>query len=192
MMISFRKHDWSRYKELIGECSNLGCTHYTQLEAHHIIPLSAGGLDEFDNIIILCRTCHMNKGRHTDWMLHQDKLHKWKDAVDSHLIYDHLQRAWVNNDIIDTHKTNEKNVINDENGHWIYSNAGTIIPWEKENMKSWKRKPETAFCYMCSKFSKTYKFGKIFMCAECIEWCIRSYFETFKQTGSSLVHPVAP
>ena len=48
-MIAFRKNNWDRYKWLVNECSNLECCHYTQLEAHHIIPIAAGGLDEFDN-----------------------------------------------------------------------------------------------------------------------------------------------
>lgn len=191
-MTVFRKHSWNRYKELIGECSNLDCKHYTQLEAHHIIPIAAGGLDEFNNIIILCKTCHMNGNYHSDWVLHQDELHKWKGEVDSHLIYDDMHERWINNKYEYEKIKVEIGTIDifDEDGNWIYRNPENIVSWKRVDMKAWKIKPETTFCYNCSKLIETYKFGEIFMCEKCIKSCIRAYFSTFKQIKSLTHNPV--
>jgi 5-methylcytosine-specific restriction endonuclease McrA len=30
----------------------------TQLQLHHIIPISQGGEDKYYNVILLCKTCH--------------------------------------------------------------------------------------------------------------------------------------
>ena len=84
--MSVRRHTWDGYKNEIGECSNPDCEYYDQLEAHHIIPIRAGGSDNLDNIIILCRSCHMGNGYHSDWDVHYDKLHQWKNAIDSHIM----------------------------------------------------------------------------------------------------------
>lgn len=34
------------------------CENNDYLEFHHIIPVAAGGTDEYDNIILLCACCH--------------------------------------------------------------------------------------------------------------------------------------
>ena len=80
-----RKHHWDGYVNFVGECSNPLCEAYEPLESHHIIPINHGGMDEIDNIIVLCHKCHHIKDIHIDWVLHYDKLHKWKDIVDSHI-----------------------------------------------------------------------------------------------------------
>lgn len=82
-----RKHVWNSYSDAIDECSNPDCTSYEPLEVHHIIPIHEGGSDEFNNVIVLCRHCHMKRTNrlHTDWMINYDKLHKWKTYVDAAL-----------------------------------------------------------------------------------------------------------
>ena len=66
------------------------CESYSELEFHHIIPISAGGSDEFNNVIVLCHDCHRKRenGLHVDWMLHYDKLHEWKSVIDKNIIDD--------------------------------------------------------------------------------------------------------
>lgn len=38
------------------ECGNCGSTH--NLHAHHIVPLSRGGTNQFSNLRTLCENCH--------------------------------------------------------------------------------------------------------------------------------------
>lgn len=38
------------------ECGGAGA-----LEAHHVIPVHAGGSDDLANLVALCRTCHIRK-----------------------------------------------------------------------------------------------------------------------------------
>lgn len=48
-------------KRKISECWNHKCAVCDQndyLEFHHLIPLSEGGSDDYDNIILLCARCH--------------------------------------------------------------------------------------------------------------------------------------
>lgn len=165
-MIAFRKRCWDQYKELIGECSNLDCKHYTQLEAHHIIPIAAGGLDEFDNIIVLCKTCHMNSNYHSDWVLHQDELHKWKGEVDSHLIYDDLHERWISV----ARDVEYENTIIEKNKE---------ISWDK--IKPWSDRGFKAMCYGCAKQKSTYRFGSGFFCMDCILKYIESIDNSIRE-----------
>ena len=48
-------------KRKISECWNYQCAICGQndyLEFHHLIPVSEGGTDDYDNIILLCTCCH--------------------------------------------------------------------------------------------------------------------------------------
>ena len=48
-------------KRKISECWNHRCAVCDRndiLEFHHLIPLSEGGSDDYDNIILLCASCH--------------------------------------------------------------------------------------------------------------------------------------
>lgn len=155
--MSLRKHSWEYYKYLVHECSNLSCSSYVQLESHHIVPISAGGTDEFDNIIILCRKCHMSNhnGYHVDWMLHYDKLHKWKDVVDSHIVYDTECKKWISfeedNSVELLTNAEEEKSINDEE----------MIPWEFTGRKM--------HCYNCGKNKTSFMFHDGFYCIRCIK-----------------------
>jgi 5-methylcytosine-specific restriction endonuclease McrA len=43
-----------------GWCSECGAT--SDLTADHVIPLARGGSSEWDNVIVLCRSCNGAKG----------------------------------------------------------------------------------------------------------------------------------
>ena len=48
-------------KRKISECWNYQCAicgRNDYLEFHHLIPVSEGGTDDYDNIILLCACCH--------------------------------------------------------------------------------------------------------------------------------------
>lgn len=62
-------HDWDNIKEQILERDNYVCKErdgscHGPLQAHHIIPLSKGGTNLFDNLIILCKYHHSLKHEH--------------------------------------------------------------------------------------------------------------------------------
>lgn len=59
-------------------CSNPDCKHGYNVEGHHIIPLSKGGIDAFWNIISLCRRCHRGLGLHHNWQSVDVELYTWK------------------------------------------------------------------------------------------------------------------
>jgi hypothetical protein len=42
----------------VPEMCHLCQTTMSKLEIHHIKPLKIGGTDDFDNLMLLCRTCH--------------------------------------------------------------------------------------------------------------------------------------
>lgn len=60
-------YQWSRIREryvkshpLCEECLKEG--RYTPVEeVHHILPLSVGGTNDFNNLMSLCRSCHLKK-----------------------------------------------------------------------------------------------------------------------------------
>lgn len=59
-----RRHSFGEYiRQRIEERDGAGCNncHRTNIElvVHHVQPLSEGGSNNFDNLILLCRTCHM-------------------------------------------------------------------------------------------------------------------------------------
>ena len=68
-----------RYVKLTGyQCANPYCCDGYDIEGHHIIPISSGGVNKYWNIIALCRKCHHEKGNHSSWREHQLKLLTWK------------------------------------------------------------------------------------------------------------------
>jgi len=44
-------------------CKHCGCTDVEQLSIDHIIPVSAGGTNDLENLQVLCRKCNSSKGR---------------------------------------------------------------------------------------------------------------------------------
>lgn len=51
-----RKQVLARAKWRCEECGRAG-----RLEAHHKVPISAGGTDDLGNLVALCRKCHFAK-----------------------------------------------------------------------------------------------------------------------------------
>ena len=69
------------YLRIIGfSCNNPDCEYGCSIQVHHIIPISSGGLDEFNNYISLCSKCHhMDHNRiHTHWKDYTITLTTWK------------------------------------------------------------------------------------------------------------------
>ena len=59
-----------KYKACINQCAFPDCKHgINGLEVHHIIPLSMGGTDTYDNYICVCSKCHDTR------MLHSTSLY---------------------------------------------------------------------------------------------------------------------
>ena len=50
------------------------CNYGYDLEVHHIQPLSKGGTDTFDNLIILCKACHRSRGSRGYHKFWEDKI----------------------------------------------------------------------------------------------------------------------
>lgn len=55
------------YLDSMNKCLMPDCNFGYDLEVHHIQPLSKGGTDTFDNLIILCRACHRGRKFHSNW-----------------------------------------------------------------------------------------------------------------------------
>lgn len=56
------------YKEKYGySCMNPDCKSGLFPQVHHIVPLKNNGLDDYDNFIILCKDCHINFKRHSQY-----------------------------------------------------------------------------------------------------------------------------
>jgi len=54
---------WKRLRSVVimrddWRCQGHDCDRRNKLTVHHIIPRSAGGTDNLDNLITLCRECH--------------------------------------------------------------------------------------------------------------------------------------
>ena len=60
------------------QCANPHCVSGTDIEAHHIIPLSKGGPDCYWNLVSLCHHCHMHFKRHRDYAQHKAQMNYWK------------------------------------------------------------------------------------------------------------------
>jgi 5-methylcytosine-specific restriction endonuclease McrA len=58
----------ARRVHAFGLCEIAGptCTMYGS-EAHHVLPRSKGGLDEFDNLRWTCSSCHARIHAHPEW-----------------------------------------------------------------------------------------------------------------------------
>ena len=53
------------YKDAIGTCCIPNCQCGLQLQTHHIIPMSKGGRDDYENYIVLCTQCHLTNRLHS-------------------------------------------------------------------------------------------------------------------------------
>lgn len=72
------------YKEKYGyRCMHPGCTTDYEIETHHIIPLSKGGLDDRSNYITLCKKCHHRTKLHSQFLVHDITLATWKYYFES-------------------------------------------------------------------------------------------------------------
>ena len=60
-----KKSYMERYRDF--GCANPECSFGYGLEVHHIIPVSRGGKDEYENYIILCFRCHRKSGNHRNY-----------------------------------------------------------------------------------------------------------------------------
>ena len=82
------KHQWYQLLRLQGgRCAYCGPTS-ARLERDHIVPLSRGGSDDFDNSQILCAPCNTRKGTLTDWefrWLYQRLLPEDGGIPDTHI-----------------------------------------------------------------------------------------------------------
>lgn len=63
MSDSNRPSDWGKRRELVIErdgskCQNCGNRSVSELEVHHIVPLSRGGSNKVSNLTTLCQDCH--------------------------------------------------------------------------------------------------------------------------------------
>lgn len=61
--------DWERLRIQVlardgCRCTECGETWLNYLEIHHIQPLGAGGTNELDNLVTLCRLCHLKAHGH--------------------------------------------------------------------------------------------------------------------------------
>ena len=81
-----RKHNWLWYSNLVDKCSNPHCKSKSQLEVHHIIPLSMGGQDTILNCIVLCFDCHHSLGLHSDWEYYHTVELNWKIKIDNDIL----------------------------------------------------------------------------------------------------------
>ena len=65
---------WSRIRQDVFEYDNYECQYCgardTQIECDHIIPISRGGTNEFDNLITACKKCNREKRDKTltEWL----------------------------------------------------------------------------------------------------------------------------
>ena len=67
------------YVELMGyTCANPNCKSGSNVQGHHITPLSQGGFDAYWNLIALCTHCHRGNGHHSEYHLHKAELNVWK------------------------------------------------------------------------------------------------------------------
>ncbi len=72
-------------------CFNPECQSGSNLEVHHIIPLSKGGENDSENYIILCQKCHRGLKNHSNWRKKSTTLwtykfyfeSKWRNQDDS-------------------------------------------------------------------------------------------------------------
>jgi 5-methylcytosine-specific restriction endonuclease McrA len=58
----------ARRVHAFGLCEIAGptCTMYGT-EAHHVLPRSKGGTDEFDGLLWVCQMCHSRTHQHPEW-----------------------------------------------------------------------------------------------------------------------------
>jgi len=91
------------YKRLLNyTCAHPECPNEkaTDIEAHHIQPLSEGGKDFFWNIISLCSNCHRHKKLHSDWESSHVELNVYKLMHESKILGFYMDEEesgfWVN------------------------------------------------------------------------------------------------
>lgn len=55
----------SLYKWALNECCWPGCDSNRGLDVHHIEMLKNGGIDSFENYVVLCKACHRGHRLHS-------------------------------------------------------------------------------------------------------------------------------
>lgn len=72
----------NKYRNAIYKCCWPDCKFGYGFQTHHIIPLSKGGTDTYDNYIVLCAQCHNMKGLHSKHSNRQLQLLTYKFYVE--------------------------------------------------------------------------------------------------------------
>ena len=76
--ISGTMREWERKQELPKEC--VFCRSTSNLTTDHLIPLSRGGDDSADNVVLACQSCNTSKGEKGvfEWLglKEKDRLHR--------------------------------------------------------------------------------------------------------------------
>ena len=65
------------------KCAHPSCESGTNVEGHHIYPLSKGGEDTYWNLISLCFDCHRHKKLHSRWDKIDIELFTWKSLLEA-------------------------------------------------------------------------------------------------------------
>ena len=74
------------YRLAINKCCMPNCKFGLDLEVHHIVPISKGGTDTFDNFIVLCQKCHRKNRLHAYWGDKRIALLAYKIYMESDII----------------------------------------------------------------------------------------------------------
>ena len=67
-----------RYKRAINQCCDPECNFGFGLLTHHILPISKGGTDTYDNFIVLCKKCHNANHNHKAEDIRRIELQTYK------------------------------------------------------------------------------------------------------------------
>jgi 5-methylcytosine-specific restriction endonuclease McrA len=76
--IEIKKQIIERDKNICQHCKNICAEHKAQV--HHITPVSAGGLDEHKNLILLCSDCHTDIHKN-DWKFYVTDFKKYTSGA---------------------------------------------------------------------------------------------------------------
>ena len=89
-----------RYAELCRyKCANPECDSNSTVEVHHILPVASGGVDDYWNLICLCKKCH-HKWKsifHTDHKRYDVELFVWKSLQEQGFLEELLEEEKGNN-----------------------------------------------------------------------------------------------
>lgn len=76
--ISGTMREWEREQELTKNC--VYCSSMSDLSTDHLIPLTRGGEDSADNVVLACKSCNISRGNKGifEWLglKEKDKLHR--------------------------------------------------------------------------------------------------------------------